>query len=101
VEGLQGLRARYIDVVFTGEPQALLDHIAATKYRPLLGYYRKSELKQFTTFNHPVQAWYMTGTLSIDAGLPISLGGGGGDVNGIINTGLKVDSAQSDGSMGY
>jgi hypothetical protein len=90
-----------IEVVFTGEPQALLDHIAATKYRLLLGYFRETELKQVTTFNHPVQAWYMTGTLSIDAGLPIVLGGGGGDVNGIFNTGLKVDSAQSDGSLGY
>ena len=89
-----------IEVVFTGEPQALLDHIAATKYRPLLGYYRKSELKQVTTFNHPVQAWYMTGTRSIGAGPPIVLSGGGGQTEGIINTELKVDSAQSDGTMG-
>ena len=31
-----------IEVLFTGEPQALLDQIAA-KYPPLLGYYRTSE----------------------------------------------------------
>src|ERR1700722_18281279 len=60
-----------VEVVFTGDPQALVDHIAATKYRPLLGYYRETELKQVTTFNHPVQAWYMTGTRSFDAGMPI------------------------------
>jgi hypothetical protein len=86
-----------VEVVFTGEPQALLDHIAATKYRPLLGYFRDSELKQVTTFNRPVQAWYMTGTYSVDSGLPI---GGGGPVDGIFNTGMKVDSAATDGSLG-
>jgi hypothetical protein len=91
-----------IEVVFTGEPQALLDHIAATKYRLLLGYYRESELKQVTTFNHPVQAWYMTGTHSVDAGLPIvGLSGAGGPTDGIFNTGLKVDSAATDGSLGF
>jgi hypothetical protein len=91
-----------IEVAFTGEPQALLDHIAATKYRLLLGYYRASELKQVTTFNHPVQAWYMTGTHSVDAGLPIvGLSGAGGPTDGIFNTGLKVDSAATDGSLGF
>jgi hypothetical protein len=90
-----------VEVVFTAEPQVLVDHIAATKYRLLLGYYRETEFKQVTTVSHPVQAWYMTGTLSIDAGPPIILGGAGGDLYGILNTGLKVDSAQSDGSMGY
>ena len=98
-----------IEVVFTGEPQALLDHIAATKYRSLLGYYRKSELKQVTTFNHPVQAWYMTGTRSIDAAPPIAgltsgqsgAERGGDDISSIIVTGLKVDSAATDGSLGF
>ena len=97
-----------IEVVFTGEPQALLDHIANTKYRSLLGYYRKSELKQVTTFNHPVQAWYMTGTHSIDAGLPIvglSFGHSGFGTAATIyvhpSTGLKVDSAATDGSLGF
>ena len=90
-----------IEVLFTGEPQALLDQIAA-KYPPLLGYYRKSELKQVTTFNYPVQAWYMTGTRSLDAGLPDQppTGPVSGDILSIINTGLKLDSAYSDGSLG-
>ena len=96
-----------IEVVFTGEPQALLDHIAA-KYRPLLGYYRTPELKQLTTFSHPVQAWYMTGTRSIDAGLPIvgmsagqsGAGGSSSDITAIFVTGLRADSAATDGSQG-
>jgi hypothetical protein len=97
-----------VEVVFTGEPQALVDHIAATKYRPLLGYYRGTDLKQVTTFNHPVQAWYMTGTRSIDAAPPIvglSKGQTGfskdEDITSIISTGLKIDSAAHDGSLGF
>jgi hypothetical protein len=94
-----------VEVVFTGGPQGLVDHIAATKYRPLLGYYRETELKQVTTFNHPVQAWYMTGTRSFDAGLPIvglSLGQSGRtDVTGLFNTGMKIDSAATDGRSGF
>jgi hypothetical protein len=88
-----------IEVFFTAEPQALLDRIAATKYRPLFGYYRKSELKQVTTFNHPVQACYMTGTRSIDAGLPIV--GLSPGITSILITGLKADSAATDGSLGF
>jgi hypothetical protein len=53
-----------VEVVFTARPQELVDRIA-TKWRPLLGYYRKADLKDLTTFDHPVQAWYMTGTRAI------------------------------------
>lgn len=53
-----------VQVVFTMEPQKLVDRIA-TEWRPLLGYYRKAELKDLTTFNHPVQAWYVTGTRAV------------------------------------
>lgn len=90
-----------IEVLFTGQPQALLDQIAAM-YPPLLGYYRRSELKQVTTFDHPVQAWYMTGTRSLDAGLPDQPPSGpvSSDILAIINTGLTPDSAYSDGSLG-
>ncbi|HTV77743.1 MAG TPA: hypothetical protein VMF03_05765 [Steroidobacteraceae bacterium] len=96
-----------IDVVFTDEPQELLDHIAATKDRPLLGYYRR-DLKAVATLHHPVQAWYMTGTRSLDAGLPIvglAPGSAGAnnndDITAILRTGLHVDSAGTDGSMGF
>jgi hypothetical protein len=53
-----------VEVVFTAEPQKLVDHIAAA-WRPLLGYYVKADLKDLTTFNHPIQAWYMTGTRAL------------------------------------
>jgi len=96
-----------VEVIFTDEPQALVDHIAATKSRPLLGYFRK-DLKQVTTIDHPVQAWYMTGTRSIAAGLPIvglNAGQAGvstdADITAIIRTGLILDSAATDGSMGF
>jgi hypothetical protein len=92
--------ATNVEVVFTGEPQGLLDHIA-TAYPMMLGYYRDSDRKRVTTFSHPVQAWYMTGTRSLDAGLPF--GGGpcnGCDPTGIVTTGLRLDSAYSDGSLG-
>jgi hypothetical protein len=55
-----------VEIVFTREPQALLDRIAKT-YRPLLGFYPASQVKQMTTFTRPVQAWYVTGTRSMDA----------------------------------
>jgi hypothetical protein len=93
-----------IEVVFTPEPQALLDHIA-TKYRPLLGYYRRPELKQVITFTHPVQAWYVTGTRALNY-LPPIVGFSQPppcptcDLTALFGTGLKIDSAASDGTSG-
>jgi hypothetical protein len=55
-----------VEIVFTREPQALLDRIAKA-YRPLLGFYPVSQIKQMTTFSRPVQAWYETGTRAMDA----------------------------------
>jgi hypothetical protein len=55
-----------VEIVFTREPQALLDHIAKS-YRPLLGFYPVSQVKQMTTFSRPIQAWYVTGTRAMDA----------------------------------
>jgi hypothetical protein len=60
-----------IEVIFTPEPQGLLNRVA-DKYRPMLGYYRVSEVKQITTFSHPVQAWYETGTRALDSQAPIN-----------------------------
>jgi hypothetical protein len=59
-----------VEIVFTHEPQALLDHIAKS-YRPLLGFNPASQtqkqwLKSVTTFSRPIQAWYETGTRSAD-----------------------------------
>jgi hypothetical protein len=52
-----------VEVVFTPEPQALLNSIAK-KYRPLLGYQPKAGTNEGVNFSHPVQSWYMTGSTS-------------------------------------
>jgi hypothetical protein len=57
-----------VEIVFTREPQALLDHIAKS-YRALLGFNPASQTqkqwwKSVTTFSRPIQAWYETGTRS-------------------------------------
>jgi len=58
-----------VEIVFTLEPQGLLDRIAKT-FKPLLGFYPVSQVKQVTTFNRPIQAWYETGTRSMDLQIP-------------------------------
>jgi hypothetical protein len=68
-----------VEIVFTREPQALLDRIAKA-YRPLLGFYPASQVKQVTTISRPIQAWYETGTRSMDVQMPIpGMGKSSGD----------------------
>jgi hypothetical protein len=50
-----------VEIVFTADPQALLDHMAKS-YRPLLGLFPISQRAQMTTFSRPIQAWYETAT---------------------------------------
>ena len=53
-----------VEIVFTRQPQALLDHVAKS-YKVLLGYFpKKEDAAQARTFNGPIQAWYETGTRS-------------------------------------
>jgi len=99
------------EVIFTPSPQQLLDHIA-DKYRPLLGFFRASEHKQGVTFNHPIQAWYMTGTRSLGYLPPLrcSLGctppndgmgkAGFPTATTPFITGLQVDSDETAGGPG-
>jgi hypothetical protein len=54
-----------VEIVFTPDPQALLDRVAKV-YRPLLGLYPASQMRKVTTFSRPIQAWYETGTRSMD-----------------------------------
>jgi hypothetical protein len=68
--GSVGKKCVTVEIVFTREPQALLDHIAKS-YRQYLGFYpssqtRKKWWKSVTTFSRPIQAWYETGTRSTD-----------------------------------
>ncbi len=59
-----------VEIVFTAQPQALLDRIAKA-YPRLLG---SSRTKGDTTFTHPVQAWYLTGTRALNGYNPPVVG---------------------------
>ncbi len=50
-------------VVFTDEPQALLDKVRR-RHPELLGFHYAAQAKRLATFNRPIQAWYVTGTKS-------------------------------------
>jgi hypothetical protein len=65
-----GKKCVTVEIVFSHEPQALLDHIAKS-YRALLGFNPASQTqkqwwKSAKTFSRPIQAWYETGTRSMD-----------------------------------
>jgi hypothetical protein len=50
-----------VEIIFSTEPQALLDHIAKS-YRTELGFFPTTQSREMKTFSHPIQAWYETGT---------------------------------------
>lgn len=99
--------AANVEVVFTPQPQELVDLIAK-KYRPLLGYYLSNQAKQATAFTHPVQAWYLTGSRSMDGWAPPACIVGCGaplptlNGNGLtpFNSGLTIDEPNSAGPTG-
>lgn len=53
-----------VDIVFTLNPQVLLDGIRA-KDHVLLGYHEAAQEKSLATVRHPVQAWYATQTADL------------------------------------
>jgi hypothetical protein len=55
-----------VEIVFTPEPQQLLNHIAKA-YPALLG---SSRSAGDTRFRHAIQAWYLTGTRAVDGWNP-------------------------------
>jgi hypothetical protein len=57
-----------IDIIFTKNPQTLLDEVRATKSW-LLGYHDAAQEKQLSTVSHAVQAWYMTQTVDSRGGV--------------------------------
>jgi hypothetical protein len=59
-----------VEIVFTPQPQALLDRVAKV-YPTLLG---SSRTKGDTTFAHPVQSWYLTGTRALNGYNPPVIG---------------------------
>jgi hypothetical protein len=89
-----------VEIVFTSDPQGLLTHIAKA-YRPMLGFYPAAQVTQMTTFTRPIQAWYETGTRSMDYQPPvIGLSNGAAPADTQYNpgadspflTGVQVDS---------
>jgi hypothetical protein len=50
-----------VNVIFTPSPKAQLDDIAKRR-DVLMGYHLPSQVKKLTTFNRPIEAWYVTRT---------------------------------------
>ena len=47
-------------IIFTPEPQALLDNVRR-RHPEFLGFHYEAQAKRLATFNRPIQAWYVTG----------------------------------------
>ena len=54
-----------IDIVFTLDPQVLLDDVRK-KHRVFLGYHDAAEELHLATVTHPIQAWYTTQTADLN-----------------------------------
>ena len=69
-----------IEIVFTDQPQRLLDNVAAHR-EEILGYYHRHETKALKMVTRPIQAWYVTASESGGgngaAGLAFSAGSAG------------------------
>lgn len=50
-----------LQIIFTERPQEMLDTIR-TKLPALLGYHYAAQARELATVEHPIQAWYATGT---------------------------------------
>jgi hypothetical protein len=67
-----------IEILFTAEPQQLLDQLAKRNPR-LLGFHYPQQTKKLTTFRGPVQGWYVTSTRgdagaeAIDEAIPLPI----------------------------
>jgi hypothetical protein len=63
-----------IEVVFTDQPQAVLDKVP----EPYLGFHYQTNLKRVRAVTHPVQAWYATATVGAGGATGLAFGGGDG-----------------------
>jgi len=68
-----------VEIVFTAQPQAMMDAVAQ-RWEPLLGYYHRDKTAQLKTITRPIQAWYVTGTESE-----------GVNIGGLIGSGIPPD----------
>jgi hypothetical protein len=69
-----------VEIVFTAQPQAMMDTIAQ-RWEPVLGYYHRDKTAQLKTVAYPIQAWYVTGTESE-----------GVNIGALISSGIPPDS---------
>jgi hypothetical protein len=65
-----------VAIIFTPRPQQLLDDIRQ-KHTVLLGFHYPAQLKRIATFNHPIQAWYVTATQGSGGNVAVPGSGGG------------------------
>ncbi len=85
-----------VEIVFTPDPQGLLDHVAKL-YRHVLGYDPKTQAQPTMIFNPPIQAWYETGTRSMDYQPPVvgfGKSAGGAQMPDFF-TGLQLDTERT------
>ncbi len=62
-----------VEVLFTPEPQTLVDLVARREW-VLLGYHYAAQTHRITRVTHPIQAWYVTGARSYSNGGAALLG---------------------------
>jgi hypothetical protein len=53
--------AANVEIVFSDQPQAVMDGVAKRR-ESLLGYHYRLNTNRLKTVNHPIQAWYQTAT---------------------------------------
>lgn len=90
-----------IQIVFTTEPQALLDDVRRTK-KHMLGYFDSiAQLNRLSTYHGPIQAWYMTATDDARGYRQSDTTNSGGVEIEVAGTGLKLqNTARSYATLG-
>ncbi len=90
-----------IQIVFTTEPQALLDEVRNTK-KHMLGYFDSiAQLNRMARFRGPIQAWYMTATDDTRGYRQSDTANSGGVEIEVPGTGLKLqNTARSYATLG-
>jgi hypothetical protein len=51
-----------IQIIFTTEPEKLIDAVSKKRASALLGYHYSHDAQKIATFSHPIQGWYVTAT---------------------------------------
>jgi hypothetical protein len=73
-----------VEILFTTEPQQVLDELVKKRGGRVLGFHYPSETKKASTFRAPIQGWYVTSTRgdnaqeAVDAAVTLPVGYGQG-----------------------